>query len=408
MSQVVDRFIRYVGYETASNGQVEKCPSTENQRVFGNVLVKEMQAMGLQKVSIDSNSYVMGMLPANTKRKTRPMGLIAHMDTSPDFSGENVKPQFHENYDGGTIHLSRSSKVNLNPKEFPELKNYIGQTLITTDGSTLLGADDKAGIAEILTAVDDLIKQPELEHGEVWICFTPDEEIGRGADLFQVKKFPVDFALTVDGGPVGEYVYENFNAAGAQVEITGRSVHPGSAKNKMINSLEVAMQFHQLMPQAAKPEYTAGYDGFIHLVKLDGNIKKATLLYIIRDHDAEKFEQFKSTLVKAGEYLNNRYQQDLVKVMIKDQYKNMKEKIEPHGYIMEIVRSAMQEAGIELFTEPVRGGTDGARLSFMGLPTPNLFTGGHNPHGPYEFISVESMEKAVRVIQQIILEVAKG
>jgi tripeptide aminopeptidase len=373
---------------------------------FGRLLVKEMQAIGLQQVQQDENGYVTGMLPVNTDKKFRPIGLIAHMDTSPDFSAENVKAQFHENYDGGEILLSSQSGLSLSPNEFPELKQYIGQTLITTDGMTLLGADDKAGIAEILTALDELIHQPDAAHGDVWVGFTPDEEIGRGADLFNVRQFPVDFALTVDGGPLGEFVYENFNAAAARVEIAGRSVHPGEAKQKMINSLEVALQFHLLMPQAAKPEFTDSYDGFIHLVKMEGGVEKTTLSYIIRDHDAEKLQRFKDMFLEAREFVNVRYKRKLVSVFIKDQYQNMKAKIEPHGYIMDLVKTAMKKAGVTMYTNPIRGGTDGARLSFMGLPTPNLFTGGHNAHGPYEFISVESMLSCVAVIKAIILETA--
>ncbi|MBI9049262.1 MAG: peptidase T [Anaerolineaceae bacterium] len=407
MNEVLDRFLRYVKIHTTSDVENTKCPSSEIQREFGKILVEEMKTMGLQDVAIDKNSYVTGTLPANCIRKIKPVGFIAHMDTAPSFKGKNVNPQIHADYDGKDILLSEQSGVVLSVKEFPELCNYVGKTIITTNGTTLLGADDKAGIAEILTAIAELIAQPEMEHGEVRICFTPDEEIGRGADLFDVENFKVDFALTVDGGEIGEFVYENFNAAEAKVEIQGRSVHPGSAKNKMINSIEVANQFNQLLPAQAKPEFTEGYDGFIHIVDMKGDPEKTVMQYIIRDHDAEKFKQLKAIVQNAGDYLNQRYQRDIVKVKINEQYLNMKEKIEPHMYILDIVKAAMNKADIEMFVEPVRGGTDGARLSYMGLPTPNIFTGGHNFHGPYEFIPLESMHKAVEVIKNIVFELAK-
>jgi tripeptide aminopeptidase len=404
MSQVIDRFLRYVKIYTTSDENSKTCPSSERQFVLGRLLVEEMQEIGLQDTSMDENGYVIGKLSANTKKHVRPVGFIAHMDTAPSFSGENVNPQLHPDYDGKDILLSPVSGLMLSPKEFPELAQYKGQTIITSDGKTLLGADDKAGIAEILSAMDYLIQHPELEYGEVWVGFTPDEEIGRGADLFPLKKFPADFAFTVDGGAVGEFVYETFNAAGAKVEIQGRSVHPGEAKKKMINSLEVAMQFNQLLPPYAKPEYTEGYDGFIHLMHWEGDVEKTTMSYIIRDHNEDKFKRFKAMFLEARDFINTRYQRNVVSVQLIDQYQNMKEKVEPHRYIFDLVKSAMQKCGIEMFTEPIRGGTDGARLSFMGLPTPNLFTGGHNFHGPYEFIPLESMEKSVELIHTIIQE----
>ena len=406
MDTLLDRFLRYVKVYTTSDIENPNCPSSERQREFGKILVEEMKSIGLQDVGIDENSYVTGTLPANTKRAIKPVGFISHMDTAPSFSGEGVNPQIHKEYDGGDILLSEKSGLVLSPNEFPELANYVGKTLITTDGTTLLGGDDKAGVAEILTAVAEIIAHPEIEHGEIRICFTPDEEIGRGADLFDVENFKVDFALTVDGGELGGFEYENFNAAGAKVEIQGRSVHPGSAKDKMINSIEVAQEFNQMLPANAKPEFTENYDGFIHLMEIQGDVEKTIMGYIIRDHDMKKYEHFQKIMQDAAAFINQKYQIDIVNVEIKEQYLNMKEKIKPHMYILDVVEAAMLKAGVEMRVDPIRGGTDGARLSYMGLPTPNLFTGGLNFHGPYEFIPLESMEKAVEVIKNVVFELA--
>jgi tripeptide aminopeptidase len=408
MDTVLDRFLRYVKVYTTSDIDNPDCPSSEIQREFGKTLVEEMKTIGLQDVGIDENSYVTGTLPANTKRKIKPVGFIAHMDTAPSFNGKGVNPQIHKNYDGKDILLSKESGLLLSPKEFPELEKYVGNTLITTDGKSLLGADDKAGIAEILTAITEILAHPELEHGEIRICFTPDEEIGRGADMFDVENFNVDFALTVDGGELGGFEYENFNAAGAKVEIQGRSVHPGSAKDKMINSIEVAQEFNAMLPAQAKPEYTDNYDGFIHIMSFQGDVEKTIMGYIIRDHDMDKYLHFQKIMQDAAAFINQKYQLDIVKVEIKEQYLNMKEKIKPHLYILDIVKAAMLKAGLDMRVEPVRGGTDGARLSYMGLPTPNLFTGGANFHGPYEFIPLESMEKAVEVIKNVVYELAEN
>ncbi|MFA5524976.1 MAG: peptidase T [Tissierellales bacterium] len=402
MKKVVDRFLNYVAIDTKSEYDSPCFPSTKKQFGLANLLVKELNELGLKDVTVDENCYVMATLPSNIECEVPTIGFIAHMDTSPDMSGENVKPKIVDNYDGGDIILNKENNMVLSPKDFPELKNYIGQTLITTDGNTLLGADDKAGVAEIMTAIDHLVNNPQLKHGEIKFAFTPDEEVGKGADYFNVDKFNADFAYTVDGGGLGELEYENFNAAGVKLIIRGRNVHPGSSKNKMINSMEIAMELNSMLPKNQKPEYTEGYEGFFLLSSINGDVEETKASYIIRDHFKDKFEEKKILMQKIVDFLNAKYGEDTVHVEIKNQYYNMKEKIEPVMHIVNTAKKAMEELGITPLIKPIRGGTDGARLSFMGLPCPNLFTGGHNSHGRYEFIPTESMEKAVEVILKIV------
>lgn len=399
MSRVVERFLKYVKFDTKSDEESNTVPSTEEQLVLAKELGKELEEIGLSHVSVDENGYVMAVLPSNMDKKVPTVGFIAHMDTSPDMSGTNINPRFVENYDGEDIKLNE--EVTLSPKDFPELKNYIGETLITTDGTTLLGADDKAGIAEIITAVEYLIEHPEIKHGTIKVGFTPDEEIGRGADHFDVERFDADVAYTLDGGAVGELEYENFNAAGAKVTIQGRNVHPGSAKNKMVNSVLIAGEFIASLPESETPQNTEGYEGFYHLNSINGDVEKTVLNYIIRDFDSESFENRKNTMKAIGEKLNKKYGHR-VKVEIRDQYRNMKEKIEPVMYVVDNAKKAMELAGVKSKVSPIRGGTDGARLSFMGLPTPNIFAGGLNFHGKYEYVPVSSMEKAVEVVLKIV------
>lgn len=401
MNNLVNRFLNYVKQETTSNESGTTSPSTENQMVFAKRLVKEMDEIGLKDISLDNNGYIMATLPSNTDKDIPTIGFIAHMDTSPDMSGLNVKANIIENYDGKDIILNKDEDIILSPKEFPDLLDHIGLTLITTDGTTLLGADNKAGIAEILTAVEYLIQNPEIPHGTIKIGFTPDEEIGRGADHFDVEKFAADFAYTVDGGPVGELEYENFNAATARITIQGRNVHPGTAKDKMINSILIANELNSMLPVNERPEYTQGYEGFFHLVYFNGSVEKTTINYIIRDHSMEKFEYKKQLLSKTVEFLNYKYK-NIINLEIVDSYYNMKEKIEEHMYIVDIASEAMKQLDILPIIKPIRGGTDGARLSFMGLPCPNIFTGGLNYHGKFEYISIEAMEKAVQTILKII------
>jgi tripeptide aminopeptidase len=371
------------------------------------LLVDELYALGLTDAHVDSNCYVMATLPANTSRPVPTIGFIAHLDTSPDYSGANVKPRLVAHYDGGDILLNPQEKIVLSPEQFPELKGYAGQTLIITDGTTLLGADDKAGIAEIMAAIEYLVAHPEIVHGVVKIGFTPDEEIGRGANLFDVQKFAASFAFTVDGGAVGGMEYENFNAASATVTIKGRSVHPGMAKNRMINAILVAIEFNDLLPADERPALTEGYQGFFHLQEFRGTVEVASFDYIIRDHDQDKFEAKKALMQQHAATLNTHYGAGTVQVELEDQYQNMKETILPVMYIMEHAREAMQSLDIKPVVSPIRGGTDGARLSYMGLPCPNIFTGGHAAHGRYEFIPVESMEKAAQVIAKIIERIAQ-
>lgn len=402
MSTVIERFLKYVQIDTQSNEDSTIVPSTPNQLDLAKVLTEELNGLGLQDVKLDDKGYVYGTLPSNTDRVVPAIGFIAHMDTSPDMSGKNVRPQIIENYPGGDILLNSEQKLMLSVNAFPELNEYIGKTLITTDGTTLLGADDKAGIAEIMSALEYLIQHPEIPHGKLCIGFTPDEEIGRGADHFDVKGFGADFAYTVDGGPIGELEYENFNAAKAVVKVHGRNVHPGRSKGKMINSTLLASEFISLLPPHETPTYTEGYEGFYHLNSMHGDVEETTLLYILRDFDSEGLENRKKTVHAAIAQMQEKYGTESFTVVITDQYRNMREKIEPVMHILDTAKQAMEEVGIKPDVKPIRGGTDGARLSFMGLPTPNIFTGGHNPHGKYEFIPTFTLEKGVEVILKVI------
>lgn len=401
MSKVVERLLKYVKFETKANDESNTVPSTPGQLVLAKELVKELEELGMKDVSVDENGYVMATLPSNIDKDVPSVGFIAHMDTSPDMSGENVKPQFVENYDGGDIVLNSEENIILSPREFPELLDYVGHTLITTDGTTLLGADDKAGIAEILTAIEYLVEHPEVPHGLIKVGFTPDEEIGRGPNHFDVKKFNTDLAYTMDGGAIGELEYENFNAAGAKVIIHGRNVHPGYAKNKMVNSVLIANEFANSFPESETPQATEGYEGFYHLNNFNGDVEKTVLQYIIRDFDKENFEKRKKYMQEVADKLNAKYD-NRITLEIKDQYKNMKEKIEPVKYVVDNVITAMEQIEIKPLVRPIRGGTDGATISFMGIPTPNIFAGGLNFHGRYEFVPVSSMEKAVELILKIV------
>ncbi len=406
MTSAKERLLRYVKINTQSVRNQDQVPSSPNEFDLARMLEEELKAMGLQDVSLDDHCYVMATLPANIDTPAPVVGLIAHMDTSPDMSGENVNPRIIEHYDGGDILLNAEKDIHMSPEVFPELKKYVGQELITTDGNTLLGADDKAGAAAIMTAIEILVNHPEIKHGTVKVGFTPDEEVGRGADFFDVAKFGADFAYTVDGGELGEIEYETFNAASAEVEVRGQNVHPGSAKDKMVNSLLVGMEFNALLPVNERPEFTAGYDGFAHLFLMEGDVEHTRLTYIIRDHDRVKFEARKQKMLDSADFINTRYGAGTVKVTLKDQYYNMREKIEPVMYIMDIAREAIVEAGIKPVTMPVRGGTDGSRLSYMGLPCPNLFAGGFNFHGKYECIPTASLDKAVEVLVRIVQKAA--
>lgn len=407
MKHVVDRFITYVKMDTKSDIASKTCPSTDGQLALGQVLVEEMKAMGMTDVSMDDNGYVMGTLEKNVEHDVPVIGLIAHMDTSPDFSGKDVKPQFVENYDGGDIVLNDAEKIVMRVQDFPNLKNYVGQTIITTDGTTLLGADNKAGIAEILAAVEYMIEHPEIPHGTIKVGFTPDEEIGRGADLFDVKTFGADFAFTVDGGELGAIEFENFNAANAVINIRGRNIHPGSAKDKMVNAVVIGTEFMNMLPPAQRPEHTELYEGFIHVNDFNASVEEGKMVLLVRDHDREKFEQKKEIVLSAVDHLNKKYGEDTVLIALQDAYYNMREKVEKEWHMIDTVKEAMTQLDITPVTNPVRGGTDGSRLSFMGLVTPNLFTGGANFHGKFEFIVKESMEKAVDVIVKTMSLYAK-
>lgn len=397
---VTDRFLKYVKHATQSDPATGLNPSTPGQMEFARVLCEEMKELGMQKVTLDEYGYVMGFLPANVEREVSSLGFIAHLDTSPEISGKHVMPRLVENYAGNDILLNKEKNIVLSPDEFPELNNYLGQTLIVTDGNTLLGADDKAGVAEILTAIDYLVNHPEAKHGKICVCFTPDEEIGEGPDYFDLKRFGADFAYTVDGGELGELQFENFNAASARILFKGRSIHPGHAKNKMVNSITVANEFLAGLPKKETPEHTSGYEGFFHVCSIRGDVENTEVEILIRDFEREGFERRKTILENGVREFSNRLGL-AIELEIKDQYSNMREKIEPLHYILDIARQAMQEVDVKPLIVPIRGGTDGARLSFMGLPTPNLFTGGHNFHGRYEYIPVHSMEKAVEVIVRI-------
>lgn len=407
MNPVITRFIRYVKIDTQSARKSDTFPSTLKQLNLANLLVQELKELGLEDAAVDNFGYVTATLPANTDRKDVPViGFLAHMDTSPDLSGENVNPQFIENYNGGTVVLNKEKGIAMSPEEFPALKKYVGKTLITTDGTTLLGADDKAGIAEIMTAVEYLLAHPEIKHGTIKIGFTPDEEVGHGVDHFDVEKFGADFAYTVDGGEVGEVQFENFNAAGVEITIHGRNVHPGKAKMKMRNALLIGMELNELLPVFERPEFTEKYEGFYHLYEFSGTVEEATMAYIIRDHDREKFEEKKHLIQKAADYINEKYGDKIIEVDLEDQYYNMREKVEPHPEIMEIAVEAVKSVDVTPLIQPVRGGTDGSRLSYMGLPTPNIFTGGHYYHGKYEFIPTFAMDKAVEALVAIAALVA--
>ncbi|QTM97957.1 peptidase T [Sediminibacillus dalangtanensis] len=400
-NEIIDRFTSYVKVETQSDESVDSCPSTPGQLTLANMLVDELKEIGMEEVTIDDNGYVMATLPANTDKQVPTIGFLAHVDTATDFTGKNVNPQLVENYDGGDVLLNESRNIVLSPSDFPSLGNYHGHTLITTDGTTLLGADNKAGIAEIMTAMAYLINHQEIKHGKVRVAFTPDEEIGRGPHRFAVDRFQADYAYTVDGGPLGELEYESFNAAAARLTFFGKNVHPGSAKNKMIHSAKIAMEFHAALPAEEAPEYTDDYEGFYHLISFEGDVEETKLYYIIRDHDRQKFEGKKSKIEATVEEIKQKYGDKAVLLEMKDQYYNMREKIEPVKEIVDIAYEAMERIGITPDVKPIRGGTDGSQLSFMGLPTPNIFTGGENFHGKYEFISVENMEKAVQTIVEI-------
>lgn len=404
---VTEPFLRYVKFDTQSDEETNMTPSTPGQMEFASYLKEELERMGLEEVTLDANGYLMATLPANGGADGTPVvGFIAHLDTSPDMSGRHVKPRIVEKYDGKDIVLNEKLDITLSPNEFPELLNYLGQDLIVTDGTTLLGADDKAGIAEIVTAMAYLQAHPEIRHGKIRIAFNPDEEIGKGAHKFDVKQFGASFAYTMDGGALGELEYENFNAASARVTIKGRNVHPGTAKHKMVNSIRIASQFIAMLPRWETPEHTEGYEGFYHLVGIEGSVEQTVLTYIIRDHDRARFESRKREIEHLVRKTNMEFPGS-ASVEIADQYYNMREKIEPVMHIIEVAERAMREAGIEPKVQPIRGGTDGAQLSFKGLPCPNIFAGGENFHGRYEFVAIPSMEKAAEVIVNICRLVAE-
>ncbi len=403
---IVDRFIKYVRIDTQSNENNTQTPSTQKQFNLAKEVEKEAVEMGLSDVSLDNNCYLMATLPANTKKSVPTIGFIAHFDTSPDMSGENVNPRIVKTYDGKDIVLNESKEVVLSPDDFPELLQHVGEDIIVTDGTTLLGADDKAGIAEIMDAMQYLIDHPEIEHGKIRIGFTPDEEIGRGADKFDVKKFGAEWAYTMDGSEVGELEYENFNAASAKIKIQGRNVHPGYAKNKMVNALHVANELIALLPAKERPEHTEGYEGFFHLISLGGTVEESELAFIIRDHDMDKFEQRKELMERAVAEMNQKYD-DRISLEMKDQYYNMREKVEPVKHVIDYAFRAMEEVGITPNIKPIRGGTDGSKLSFMGLPCPNIFAGGMNFHGKYEYLPIPSLKKASQVIVKIAELVAR-
>lgn len=405
---LIERFLKYVSFDTQSSEESQTTPSTSKQMVFAQYLKSELEELGLEEISLDDNGYLFATLPSNTDKQVPVVGFIAHMDTSPDMSGENVKPRIVENYDGKDIVLCADKGIILSPTQFPELLDHKGEDIIVTDGNTLLGADDKAGIAEIVSAIAYLKEHPEIKHGKIRVGFNPDEEIGLGAHKFDVEKFGCDFAYTMDGGEVGELEFENFNAASAKILVKGRNVHPGYAKNKMINSLLVANRFISLLPADETPAHTQDYEGFFHLVGVKGEVEQTTVSYIIRDHDRAKFEARKERILRIAEFLNKEYGEGTIDVELKDQYYNMREKIEPVMHIIDIAFKAMEEAGVTPKVKAIRGGTDGAQLSFKGLPCPNIFAGGLNFHGRYEFAPVQSIEKAMNVVVKIAELVAKN
>ncbi|WP_239254309.1 peptidase T [Listeria ilorinensis] len=400
--ELIKRFTTYVQVETQSSEDSTTCPTTEGQLELGKLLVNELKEIGMADVTVDENGYVMATLPANTEKNVPVIGFLAHLDTATDLTGKNVKPQIHENYDGKDIVLNKELDIVLSPEQFPELSGYVGQTLITTDGTTLLGADDKSGITEIMVAMNYLIQHPEIKHGKIRVAFTPDEEIGRGPAKFNVKAFGADYAYTMDGGPVGELEYESFNAAAAKLYFNGNNVHPGTAKGKMISAIKMAMAFHEKLPKEEAPEFTEGYEGFYHLLSLDGDVETAKSYYIIRDFDREVFETRKKKIEEITKELQAQFGEDRVRLELNDQYYNMREKIEPVKEIVDIAYEAMKSLGIEPDIKPIRGGTDGSQLSFMGLPTPNIFAGGENMHGKFEYVAVESMEMATKVLVEVV------
>ncbi len=401
MEKLVDRFLRYVAIDTQSDEESQTQPSTSKQLNLLSLLRDELVAFGVE-ASLDENGYVIGHIPSNTDKKIPAVGFISHVDTSPDASGANIKPQIIPNYDGSAIALKGVDGLYLDPKDFPEILAHKGETIITTDGTTLLGADDKAGVAEIMNAVQYIVSHPEFKHGPICIGFTPDEEIGRGVVKFDVAKFAADYAYTMDGGEVGELEYENFNAAAATVTIQGRNVHPGYAKGKMKNAILIGMELNSLLPIEQRPEYTCGYEGFFHIISFKGTVEECTFSYILREHDLEKHEEQKKTLQKCVDFINAKYGEGTAKAEIRHQYYNMRRQVEPHIHIVEKARKAMEMEGIKPKVQPIRGGTDGANLSFMGLPCPNIFAGGLNFHGKFEWVPVESMEKASKVILNIL------
>ena len=407
MQHIIDRFISYVTIDTESDPNSDTCPSTEKQWDLANKLVDELKAMGMEDVTIDKHAYIMATLPSNVDHHVPTIGFVSHFDTTPDYTGANVKPQIIPNYDGGDILLNKEENIVLSPDYFEDLLLYKGQTLITTDGTTLLGADDKAGITEIMCAMEHLINNPEIKHGKIRVGFTPDEEIGRGAHKFDVEKFAADWAYTMDGSQVGELEYENFNAAGAKIKVNGKIVHPGYAKGKLINSMLIANEFIAALPEQEVPEKTEGYEGFFHLYGIEGKVEETNIGMIVRDHDMAKFQERKAVLEKITADLNAKHGAGTVETVISDQYFNMKEKVVPVMHIVDIAEEAMKNLGITPLIKPIRGGTDGSQLSYMGLPCPNIFAGGHNFHGRYEYVPVESIQKAIDVIVEIVQLTAK-
>ncbi|MDD4490557.1 MAG: peptidase T [Paludibacter sp.] len=403
---ITERFLKYVSFHTTSNDNTNLTPSTPGQLNFATYLVEELTTIGLTNITLDNNGYVMATLPANTDKEIPTIGFISHLDTSPDMSGKNIKPRIVEDYDGNDILLNEEQVIVLETSKYPEIVQYKGQDIIVTDGTTLLGADDKAGIAEIVTAMEYLIVHPEIKHGKIRIAFTPDEEIGQGAHHFNVEQFGAEWAYTMDGGEIGELEFENFNAASAKVTFNGINVHPGYAKHKMKNSIRIAHQFISMLPRHETPEHTEGYEGFYHLMSIEGSVEKTTLNYIIRDHDRDRFERRKKEMQHLVNKINAEFGENTATVELKDQYYNMREKVEPLMHIVDLAAAAMKEVGITPNIKPIRGGTDGSQLSFKGLPCPNIFAGGHNFHGRFEYVPVQSMEKATQVIVTIIKKLA--
>ena len=400
---VLERFLRYIAVDTMSEPEKEMIPSTEKQKDLAKMLTEELRSMGANEVKMDEHGYVYGTIPATcTDKKIPVLGFIAHMDTAPAYSGANVKPQIVKNYDGGTILMNQDTGLSMGPEQYPDLLRYVGQDLITTDGNSLLGADDKAGIAEIMALVQYLLEHPEIPHGEVKVGFTPDEEVGRGAELFDIQGFGADVAYTVDGGRLGELEYENFNGASGKVIVNGLSIHPGTSKGRMKNAILMAMEFQHMLPVFDNPMYTEDYEGFFHLSDISGTVEKVMMDYIIRDHDWDKFQEKKIYMQRVADYMNQKYGQGTIELLMKDSYYNMKEKLKDHMYLIDIARSAMEEMEIEPVISPIRGGTDGAALSYRGLPCPNLCTGGHNFHGKFEYISVQALEKVTELLCTIV------